>query len=189
MPKNKYANQRRNKITQSIDLMPTILDYNNVSIPDTVKGISIKELIEKDISKKKYALYGAFGLSVNIFDGKYTYFRGIRDNTKCYEYTTSPTTIRGFINQDNPETFEPGHYMKNNKFPVYKIKSINNPLTDNFEYLKDDMLFDLDNDYKQVNNIKDNKIENTMIKKLEEAMKDNDAPEEQYERIGLKETI
>jgi hypothetical protein len=47
------------------------------------------------------------------------------------------------------------------------------------------MLFDLENDPEQKNPINDTEIEEMMIEKMITLMKENDAPAEQFERLGL----
>ena len=49
------------------------------------------------------------------------------------------------------------------------------------------LLFDLKNDPEQKDPINDSQIEEKMIKEMTSLMKKNDAPEEQYQRLGLNE--
>ena len=48
------------------------------------------------------------------------------------------------------------------------------------------LLFDLENDPKQENPMNDPELEKKMIEHLIREMRKNDAPEEQYERLGLE---
>ena len=48
------------------------------------------------------------------------------------------------------------------------------------------LLFDTKNDSKQEEPIKDKKIEEMMVDHTIKLMKENDSPEEQFERLGLK---
>lgn len=74
MPGNQYANTRRKELTQNIDLMPTILEFENISLPKTLTGKSIFTVLEGNGKIHDYVLYGCHGLTVNICDGEYTYF-------------------------------------------------------------------------------------------------------------------
>ena len=65
-----YAGESRNTVTQNIDLMPTFLSMNNLTIPKEVKGKSLLDFLEKD-SDMYTALYGYWGGGINITDGKY----------------------------------------------------------------------------------------------------------------------
>ena len=51
------------------------------------------------------------------------------------------------------------------------------------------MLFDLENDSNQMNPIQDEVKEKKMIDHMIRLMKQNDAPDEQFERLGLKQHI
>ena len=68
-----YDGETRNTVTQNIDLMPTFLSINNLTIPKEVKGKSLLDVLDKD-SDLYSALYGYWGGGINITDGKYTYF-------------------------------------------------------------------------------------------------------------------
>lgn len=185
-PQASFAGERRCAITQNIDIMPTILDYQNIPCPERVTGKSVKGIVENHEKGREYALYGTFGLSVNLFDGKYTYFRGPRDNTQCYEYTTSLTTIRDWLGKAIPEKIECGYFLPQVPFPVYKIPEVKNALVSDAVYHKEDHLFDIEEDYGQTREVADPEIRNMMEKKLSDALADNYAPEEQWARLGLK---
>ena len=74
-PRSKKKNERRNAIVQMIDWAPTLLDYFDVAIPETMKGKSLKETIETDVPVRKECIYGVHGGHVNMYDGNYTYMR------------------------------------------------------------------------------------------------------------------
>jgi len=65
-----------------------------------------------------------------------------------------------------------------------KIPRASNPLLQN-ESTVTTMLFDLESDSKQENPISNDVIEEKMIQLLKQEMKKNDAPIEQYERLGF----
>jgi arylsulfatase A-like enzyme len=69
------AGTRRDALTQTIDLMPTILNCFNINSPKEVEGKSIIPVIANNKSIRGYGLYGVWGSSTNITDGRYTYFR------------------------------------------------------------------------------------------------------------------
>ena len=48
------------------------------------------------------------------------------------------------------------------------------------------MLFDLHNDPNQEHPIRDERIEARMIRHMRELMENNDAPEEQFRRLGIR---
>lgn len=192
-PENKLAGTRIDKLTQNIDIMPTVLDYHHIEIPDTVKGASWKTLIDDpDAYDKTYALYGYHAMAMNITDGTYTMFKAPnKENKPCYEYTCIPTTIRKFLGTGIESEIETGRYLKRTEYPLYKIPVYAPSIIDNVEgglrEVSEDMLFDIRKDYKQSVNLYDDHEETTikMKKLMVHALKEMDAPEEQFERVGF----
>ena len=83
-----------------------------------------------------------------------------------------------------------GRFLKRTKYPVYKVPidkpAILDGLGDMSKYTKDNLLFDIKEDPKQVQPIKNKQIEEKYKKIMVEQLRYNDAPEEQYERLNLK---
>ena len=76
LPGSYHAGERRSQLTQNIDIMPTLLDYFGASCEQSIHGESWMEILHNNASaKRQAALYGWFGQTINITDGKYTYFR------------------------------------------------------------------------------------------------------------------
>ncbi|WP_226527233.1 sulfatase [Metabacillus niabensis] len=177
------------EITQNIDIMPTILDYFHLDVPATVCGSSLLGLIHGTKRKiRGHALYGMFGMTVNITDGHYTYFRGPEreDNFPCDWYTAMPTSFRNFMGNGKCDQIEVGRYLQYTDYPVYKIpfSEEGNP----FQFYKnfqESMLFNIKEDYEQVEPIYDKEIEARFINQLIEEMQLVQAPEGQYIRLGL----
>lgn len=189
LPNQKGKGKAYKQITQNIDLMPTILDYQEINIPTSVVGKSLRTIIEEDKPIQEYALYGTYGCSVNIYDGQYTYMRGGRDQSQCYEYTTSLTTIRNWLGKEKGENIEMGRFLPRTNMPMYKVPSSPAALVKDTCFVNTDHLFDLSCDYEQKKEINDpeiiKKMENLMIK----AMKENEAPLEQYKRLELQYSL
>ena len=95
----KAGGERRRALTQTIDLMPTLLDLFSVSPPPAVKGRSLLPVVEHEQTVRAAALYGMFGVGTNITDGRYTYFCYPEDMTAqdLYEYTLMPTHQKSFF--------------------------------------------------------------------------------------------
>ncbi len=200
LPRHERGGKRVNQITQTIDIMPTILDYFNIEIPETVQGKSLRSLnCGKDSISRDKALFGMHGKAVNIFDGRYTYFRGPRnaDNEPCFNYCAVPTTSWRFLGKNCTEKIKVGRFLNYTDYPVYKIpKNENAEKREDLSWNPNDvspilgsLLFDIKEDYKQMNPIKNKKIEDMMISKLILAMQEAQAPKEQYERLGLTNYI
>lgn len=194
-PKNELGGQRISKITQNIDIMPTVLEANGIEIPDCVKGTSWLKLIhEPENYKKDYALFGYHGMAMNVTDGHYVYLRSPNNENKpCYEYTCIPTTIRKYLGKGLEAQIETGRYLKRTEYPLYRIPVHAPSIIDNvscgMNEVKETKLFDLENDYEQKINLAgvDEEVEAYCIKLLNQALDEHEAPQEQKERLGLKD--
>lgn len=192
LPESSRAGERVNALTQNIDLVPTILDYYNIEIPKNIHGHSLRGIVEGTEEKvRDTALYGSHGMTVNITDGKYTYFRAPSDdNYPCFIYTAMPTTLWGYVGRFMENQIETCRPFKHTSYPVFKIPVTQQSKKCNFtSFVKESLLFNIQDDYKQVRPIKDETIEKEMIYKLIDAMRASDAPIEQYERLGLTNYI
>src|SRR5690606_26467345 len=91
--------ERRSALTQTTDLMPTLLGMFDVAPPPTVEGHSLLPLLEQDRAVREAALYGMFGAGTNITDGRYTYFRYPEDMTRqeLFEYTLMPMHLKSLF--------------------------------------------------------------------------------------------
>lgn len=70
--------------------------------------------------------------------------------------------------------------------PVLKISAVEDTSGDtSMKKSLGTVLYDLEKDPKQQQPIDDLKVENRMIQNMVRLMKENDAPEEQYQRLGL----
>ena len=184
----------RTALAQTIDIAPTILDFFGMEIPSTVQGKSLIPIIAKDQEIHDAILYGYFGKHINVTDGKYTYFRSARDNSRLYEYTIMPTRITSLFTKEelNLVTSLTREFRFSHNLPVLKIPANTRFVPAGTLYMFDDhmkygdMLFDIEADPNQKDNlIQDKEKENKMIRKLVKLMRDAEAPAEQYMRMGL----
>lgn len=194
-PKNELGGQRISKITQNIDIMPTVLEASGIAIPDSVKGSSWMKLIhDPEHYEKNYALFGYHAMAVNVTDGHYVYLRSPNsENKPCYEYTCIPTTIRKYLGKGLEPQIETGRYLKRTEYPLYRVP-VNAPsIIDNVSCgmpeVKATKLFNLDNDYAEKINLAgvDHQAEEYCIKLLDKALDEHEAPAEQKQRLGLKD--
>ena len=184
-PRSKVKNERRSALVQTIDLAPTILEFFGVRIPKDMQGKALKDTIESDVKVRDAALMGIHGGHVNVINDRYVYMRAParRRNKPLYDYTHMPTHMTGFFTLRELRTVElaePFSFTKRCK--TMKIDSIN--FMSN-AHNHGTLLFDLQSDPNQENPLTDAEIEKRMIKLLVEKMKENEAPLEQYERLGL----
>ena len=182
------AGQRRSSLAQTIDLAPTILGFFGKQVPSDTQGKSLESVIKDDTPVREAALYGIHGGHVNCTDGRYVYMRASAspENSPLYNYTLMPMHMRERFSLKelrNAGLCEPFSFTKGCR--LLKIPSGGIPELNFSSYNFGTMLFDLESDPGQLNPIKDAAAEKRMINLMTELMKENDAPKEQYERVGL----
>jgi Arylsulfatase A and related enzymes len=185
-PRSHKQNERRAALVQMIDWAPTILEYFNLAIPEDMQGCPLKETIERDAPVRDACLFGVFSGHVNVTDGKYVYMRAPNQdrNELLYNYTLMPTHMTQLFNTKELSRAEftgPLSFTKG-------CKVLKTPAKDKYGVGRfGTLLFDIEQDPHQLTPLHDEAVEHTMIKKLLALMKSNDAPPEQYVRLGLED--
>ncbi|MCB0143393.1 MAG: hypothetical protein KDE50_26075, partial [Caldilineaceae bacterium] len=121
-----------------------------------------------------------------VTDGRYVYMRGTANaqNVPLYEYTLMPTHMRtpfAPAELQDTELVSPFSFMKG--CPVLKIAARGWHGMNPFEF--GTMLYDVAADPQQTQPLDDPAVEQRMIEHLLRLMRENDAPADQYERLGL----
>lgn len=191
------AGQRRQALTQTIDLMPTLLAMHGVSAPATAQGHNLLPLLEQDHPVRQAALYGMFGAGTNITDGRYTYFRYPEDMTQqmLWEYTLMPMhqkTLFPVEELRGAELVPPFGFTQG--VPVLKVPARRNAKGQPAGHQGQGggyedtttVLFDLSNDYEQLKPFRDPDIEARLLTLMRELMQANEAPAEAFTRLGLQ---
>lgn len=185
LPGGERAGMRVKALTQNIDLMPTLLDYYGIPLENRIHGRSWYPLLDGTKEKiRDYAIYGWFGMPVNITDGKSCYLRSAygEENSPLCAYTSMPTVFQGFLGTDlEEERISMGRFLPWCNFPVYRFdlsgKQPRNP------YVGESLLFDLERDPGQLNPMNDAVLEKKMCDALIAALLQHDAPPEQKKRL------
>lgn len=187
-PRSKVAGKRRKSLVQTIDIAPTLLDYFNIDIPKDMQGKALKDTVADDKSVRIAGLYGNHGGHVNVTDGRYVYMRAPVNvgNYPLYEYTYMPSHMRNSFSVEEMHKLEglaePFTFTKG-----CKTMKINSSAEGGWSQARlfGHLLFDLKSDPKQEHPLDDPELEKIMIEHLIREMKASDAPEEQFERLGL----
>jgi arylsulfatase A-like enzyme len=202
--------EARKALVQTIDLPATLLDFFHVPVPAYMQGKPLAPVIREDLPIRDYALFGIHGAHVNITDGEYVYMKAPagQDNGPLFEYTLMPVHMRCLF---NAEDLQKAALAKPFSFtrgcPVLKIPKKSNFGGADFSFLLNDnknsprridnndllnaanfgdKLFDIKRDPRQEKELGDIAAEARMANLLVRAMRENEAPGEQYERIGLR---
>lgn len=183
------AGERRKALTQTIDLMPTFLEFHGCEIPGTVEGISLLPLLSGDRQIRSAALFGRFGAATNVTDGRYTYFRYPEDmqNQDLWEYTLMPMRQKGLFTRaefEGATLQSPFGFLGG--FPVMRIPAGRSPFVGQGAKIEDarTVLYDLQTDPGQTAPLDDPETEARMISEMQKIMQRNEAPPEAYSRLG-----
>ena len=182
-PHSKATGERRTSLVGTIDLAPTILEYFGIERPITMEGMPLIDTTASDKAVHNGLLFGIHGGHVNVTDGRYVYMRGPKrsDNLPLYEYTHMPTHMRGRFSVEELQDVtlaEPFDFTQN-------CRTMKIPGRPYSETPMRTMLFDLDTDPHQETLLLEDDLELRMAQLLVDLMRQNDAPPEQYQRLGL----
>jgi hypothetical protein len=133
---------------------------------------------------RQAAIFGIHGGHINVTDGRYVYMRApaSKGNTPLYNYTLMPTHMRSRFSVAELQEIslqEPFSFTKG--VPTMKIQAAGSNASHDFGTL----LYDVENDPSQTTPLRDAVVERRMIGFLKQLMEDNEAPPEQYVRLGL----
>ena len=202
-PGDAHAGERFSGLTQNIDLLPTMLELYGLEHSEkdpTIHGKSLLGLLEGREARREAILYGYFGKEVNVFDGRYTYFRAGRNGNKpLHIYTSVPYDMRKMFHphqMTDISRIEMGRFLSWTNYPVYRIPAedvINkkgSALCYNHQrpWEKVDYLFDLETDPGQEENLVESRpdLVERMSRVMAQAMRRHDAPADQLQRLDLE---
>ena len=189
-PRTGRQGERSQALVQNIDWGPTLMELFDVPPTDDMQGIPLSEALASDEPLREGMLYGLHGGQVNVTDGRYVYMRGPANakNEPLYEYTLMPTHMRHTFDVDELQDIqlaEPFEFTKGCR--TMKIEARGGSWQNVYRF--GTMLFDLVEDPKQEHPIEDPEIEARMVRLMVDLMKANDAPPEQFERLGLDPSL
>ncbi len=209
-PRSGIQNEKREALVQTIDIAPTILEFFHQPVPGDCQGAVLRRAIAEDAPVREACLFGQYGGQINVTDGRYVYMRAPQtpDNQPLYEYTHMPTHMRARFSVDEMRTMQiAGPFSFTKECPVMKIqgrafgsmpervmqmvRSMQNGeyVITKYNESQKTMLFDLTRDPGQLTPLDDPAVEERMIRLMVNLMKENDAPAEQYVRMGLEKYL
>ena len=184
-PRSAKSSERRESLVQTIDIAPTLIDYFGKEIPGDMQGKPLADTVANDTPVREACLFGTHNAHVNVTDGRYVYMRAPeKDAEPSYEYTLMPTHMHRTFSVNQLKDFQlqdPFSFTKDCR--TMKISA-------RFPHvipLKTE-LFDLQEDPNQEHPIDNPRAEARMIDHLRRLMKENDAPPEQFQRLGLEQS-
>lgn len=183
-PREPHPGEQRNALAQTVDVVPTLAEYFEIAPPEYMDGVSLTPAIRRDEIIRKAALFGIHGGHVNVTDGRYVYMHApIRpDNGPLYEYTLMP------MHMNAPYAVEElKHIELTDEFSFTKGAMVMKIPANTFinPYWYGTMIFDLQQDPQQKSPIKNDELQLSMLTLMRELMIQNEAPKEQFERLGI----
>lgn len=188
------AGTRRDVLTQTPDLMPTFLDAFEVTVPAEVTARSIlPALADSDIVLHDAVLFGYFGGAINVTDGDTSYFRYPLEmlDQPIFQYTLMPSHMRQHFTREEIAAAELVTDLKyTGGMPVLRIPVISSSPWYNSHgpkvmYDTDTVAYDLLADPGQTQPLTDPGQLDRLADQLTQLLRDNDAPPEVFERLGL----
>lgn len=188
------ANKRTDALTQTADLMPTLLRLHDIEIPNEARAQDLSAfLIEPTQLGRKVAIFGLFGGPLGITDGHHSLFyyppdlyaNGLR------EYTLQPSHMTDFFTTKELRTAMLAPSFDFTKgVPVLSYAALPNakrvPMNDGLGFRDTGTrLYDLLQDPQQSHPIEKPEITNNLLIKAIQVLKDHDTPQEVYTWYGL----
>ncbi|NCO35215.1 MAG: sulfatase [Armatimonadetes bacterium CG2_30_59_28] len=191
-PRCRVSGTRRSSLVQpSIDLGPTLLEYFGLDPTPDMLGRPLRDVVASDVPVRDAAFFGMHGGHVNVNDGRYVYMRGPAraDNQPLNNYTLMPAHMRRTFSvdelRDNIELSAPFPFTKGCQ--TMRINAGKSSwIQPNAREKLPTLLFDLHEDPSQERPLDDADIERRMTELLISLLREADAPDEQYERLGLR---
>ncbi|MFB6150740.1 MAG: sulfatase-like hydrolase/transferase [Haloarculaceae archaeon] len=166
---------RVDAVTSAVDVYATLLESLGAEVPDATHSRSLLPLVAGDADDhREYALYGYFGADACITDGRYTYFQPGDPDATVNVYSTMH-----MAGKDGDAEVASLPYTDD---AVWRY-----PAGTGSRQATEPMLFDTDADPEQTENLADDRpgeVER-MRGLLADALTDLEAPDEQFDRLGL----
>lgn len=175
--------ERRAQLAQTVDVPATLLDWFGLERPENMLGHSLLPVARDAAAPAphEWALFGAHGNHVCITDGDLVYMRAAAraDNEPFVECTLMPTNMRGFFSPEQLRSAElvPGD-RHSNGLPYLKMRSRTYMNSHEFG----SSLWDVRDGERR---IEDPAAEAQAVAAMAELMAACDAPDEEFERLGL----
>lgn len=175
--------------------MPTFLEWYGLPVPDDIDGRSLNPVLKTDTPQRDVAIFGMFGSSTNVTDGRYVYFGYPEDMlaTDLYEYTLMPMRQKKLFSKMEFDGVSLCHDFSHTRgYPVLKVPALKNeagqpcghasqgPYADTVA-----CLYDLAADPGQQHPIEAPDVLERLRSGMADVMRANEAPAEAFERLGL----
>lgn len=186
------SGSRVESLTQTTDIMPTILEFHDVPIPGEVTAVSLVAPLTGGDNTRKHAILGMFAGPICVTDGTYSYYHYPEDLTSPAPpmYTVMPSHLDTLFSVDemssatmaDPFSFTKGTpVMRMTVSPT--VGETGMACVANWE--SGSSLYDLRTDASQENPIDEPSIRTRLTTAIVDELTRHDAPTETYPHYGL----
>lgn len=184
---------RTDTLATHVDIHATMLDCMGIAPPRPIDGVSLLPALRGETAQvRDGALSGWWGRRVNWTDGRHVYMRApaTPDNQPLCFYTDRWSTAPWWSLSMPDERTEFGRFMPGVDMPVGRMpvtgdemRALNN--IDPVDLSNGSLLFDIANDPEELKDLAGTPLEEEVAAKLKAQMEAQQAPPEQFERLGL----
>lgn len=182
-PHSPHQGQRIGALTATVDIYATMLEALEATVPGHVHSRSLLPLLLGQTDHhREWALYGYWGSTVNVTDGRYTYLHPCRTDLPAEAYSTMFMNLHGWFTPIRlPKEPEAGRFLPYTDAPVWRYTA------HSYTRHAEPLLFDLHNDPGQEQNLagqglpQEGQLRDLLITALQELQ----APAHQFARLGL----
>lgn len=182
-PGSAQHGKRMSALTSAVDVYATMLEALGVQVPHSHSRSLLPLLKGETLRHREWALYGYWGSTLNITDGNYTYLYPCRTDVPVQCYSTMMMNPYDWFRQPQvQQQAEAGRFLPYTNAPVWRYPA------PSFTRHEEPLLFQIHDDPEQLENLvsKDKTQERRMQRLLVDALRQMEAPEEQYQRLGLE---
>lgn len=182
-PEAARTGERIDALTSAVDLYGTILDVMGIEAANHRHSQSLFPLLAGETSTHRdWAIYGYWGSSVNVTDGRYTYLCPCDESVDVSCYSTEMMNALGwFVPREPKLDAESGTFLPYTESPVWRFAA---PATGRHD---EPLLFDTERDPEQERNLlgTNHPAEERLEARLIDALDTLDAPSWQYDRLEI----
>jgi arylsulfatase A-like enzyme len=181
-PHSPLMGQRVSALTSAVDLYATILNALEADVAASVHSRSLMPLLLGETTQHRdWAIYGYWGSTVNVTNGRYTYLHPCRNDLPVDCYSTMFMNPHGWFQPTKVQQAQAGQFLPYTEFPVWRYPAVS------YTRHEQPMLFDVRADPGQTEDlaVEETAVTADMRHLLHEALQHLQAPEGQFTRLGL----
>ncbi|MCB1647613.1 MAG: sulfatase [Pseudomonadales bacterium] len=181
-------------LTTNVDIYQTLADLFGAQPAHRTHGKSLLPLVRGEQTQvREYAIGGIYGNWVQIQDGRHKYARApVTDNFPLSmwsnRWSTMPVAVMPNLRLPNPDHRAWLDYMPGSDIPVIRQPFQQGDLLPYWciqARVDEHQLYDIGTDPSEQHNLVGQPAEQNMIEMLRVALKEVEAPAEQFERLGI----